>query len=316
MSDVVGAAVGYIDRRLATMERSPGTWGGSESLELQALLLLEMRTFLLRPRTYAKAPYEVRDAYIRFIAGKLPGAPASFMADALPPDRVQEELPRLLAELRDQVVARLGPEDPFKTSALVLELRFEQRARTGSFRRVCRCFDRFVRSIGAIARAEEQEKALVFATPDIRLHVGESGPHVQLLLDRPRGSRASVERFLGALERAMAMAEWAMGEDDPRFEKIRASFSDRTERLRVAEHVRALVPSRVPGAPNLRIGGKAVRHAPVDLAPEASAQLDALLAGERRLRIAGVPPSWSEGFAHVPAEPAMLARVPVRMLAR
>jgi hypothetical protein len=51
MSDTIDAAVGYIDRRLATMERSPGTWGSAESLELQALLLLEVRTFLLRRRT-------------------------------------------------------------------------------------------------------------------------------------------------------------------------------------------------------------------------------------------------------------------------
>ncbi|HSN99960.1 MAG TPA: hypothetical protein VLS89_16810, partial [Candidatus Nanopelagicales bacterium] len=60
MADPTSALISYIDSRLATMERSPGTWGSSESLDFQALLLLELRTFVLRRRTYEIDPYETR----------------------------------------------------------------------------------------------------------------------------------------------------------------------------------------------------------------------------------------------------------------
>src|SRR4051794_35426300 len=104
MSDTVTEAVAYIDRRLATMKRSPRSWGSLESLELQALLLLELRTFLLRRRTYASDPYEVRDAYARFVTHRLPENPGRFMADVLPAERLAEELPALIAALREEIV--------------------------------------------------------------------------------------------------------------------------------------------------------------------------------------------------------------------
>lgn len=125
--DTVQAAIAYIDRRLATIDRGPGTWGSPESLELQTLLLFEIRTFLLRRRTYTKNPYEARFAFLRFIRGYIPDATAQMMAAQIPHDRVEEELPKLLGTFRDEVALRIPPEDPFETNELVLELTFAAR---------------------------------------------------------------------------------------------------------------------------------------------------------------------------------------------
>jgi hypothetical protein len=100
--------VAYIDRRLATMIRAPGTWGSPESLELQALLLLEVRTFALRPRAHAENPYEVRNLYAQLVRRRFHCSPNVSMAHTL---CAEGDLPQFIAALRDEVIARL-PEEP------------------------------------------------------------------------------------------------------------------------------------------------------------------------------------------------------------
>jgi hypothetical protein len=109
-------AVEYLDKRLATIDKTPGTWGSLESLELQTLLLLEVRTYLLRPKTHQKNPFEVRSAYIRFIRSHIKDASAESIAVQLARQGNADELPRLLGEFRDQVVVQLGPEEPLSAT--------------------------------------------------------------------------------------------------------------------------------------------------------------------------------------------------------
>lgn len=124
LSDSIQAAIRYIDRRLATIDQAPSTWGSPESLELQTLLLFEIRHFLLRRRTYAKNPYEARRAFFRFVREHINNAGAALMAAQIPPDQVEEELPKLLGLFRNEVALRIEPENPFELNDLVVELIF------------------------------------------------------------------------------------------------------------------------------------------------------------------------------------------------
>ena len=103
------AVIEYIDDRLETMQTAPGSWGSTESLELQALLLLELRTFILRRRAYERNPFEARNLYIKFVRDHFPGSPASLMNDAAG-ERSDLIVPKLIGELRRSFIERLPPE--------------------------------------------------------------------------------------------------------------------------------------------------------------------------------------------------------------
>lgn len=101
----VSSAIEYLDKRLATIDKAPGTWGSPESLELQVLLLLELRTFLLRPVAYRKNPFEVRSAFVRFIRQQVKGATAEPLFVQLQRSGRVNELPQLLGEFRNHIVS-------------------------------------------------------------------------------------------------------------------------------------------------------------------------------------------------------------------
>lgn len=105
-------AIAYIDKRLTTIERAPRTWGSPESLELQTLLLLEVRSVLLRHSMPQEKPFAVRLAYIGFIKRQLKHATAEFFAPQLERLGRIDELPNLLAQFRDQVMALQKIEEP------------------------------------------------------------------------------------------------------------------------------------------------------------------------------------------------------------
>lgn len=110
MGDAVSNTVGYIDKRLATIEHAPGTWGSPECLEMQVLLLLELRAFLLRSSTSGDKQFAVRLAYIRFIKRHVENASAEFLAVQLVRQGRIEQLPRLLGQFRDEIVAHFKAE--------------------------------------------------------------------------------------------------------------------------------------------------------------------------------------------------------------
>ncbi|WP_438035545.1 hypothetical protein [Sorangium sp. So ce204] len=213
MSDPISAAVGYLDRRLSTMKRAPGTWGSPESLELQALLLIELRTFLLRRRTHAKNPFEVRDAYIRFIHARFPDRPGYLLSALLPADDVQVDLPPLLEEFRRQIVEKLLREDPFAMNELVLDLVLGGRKGEGRFAAACRYFCRFERALRAFLRtgaSGRRNTRGILPEPEVQVLRDDGGAtRVRILingLDRGGGEPVAREA-LGALLATLARLE-------------------------------------------------------------------------------------------------------------
>jgi hypothetical protein len=67
--------VGFVEQRLISMLRTPDAWGTPDAVELQVLLLLEVRL-----KAKGADDVELRDVqqrYTRFLAQRLPGPPSS-----------------------------------------------------------------------------------------------------------------------------------------------------------------------------------------------------------------------------------------------
>ncbi len=291
MSDTVTEAVAYIDRRLGMMKRAPKTWGSPESLELQALLLLELRTFLLRRRTYASDPYEVRDAYARFVAHKFPESPGRFMADVLPAERLVQELPDLVAALRDEIVSTLGPEDPFRTAAVAVEVRFPAGFATPPFGKAARYVGRLISTIGAIVRGTGGRSTdAAFPVPDVRFssHAG-AGPSVMFAFDLPGGESAAIKAHLEALRKALSVVECALIDHDRGLAQMCILLPEPHERTMIAQKVRRLRFTR--GIDEVRIGGEALQRLPSLLSADFGSRIDALI--ERIGTPYAVPDAWS-----------------------
>lgn len=66
--EVIANILEDIERRIENLEKYPKMWGHPETQEFTMLDLVEIRAKLLRPKAMKKDPYEVRDAWARFIA--------------------------------------------------------------------------------------------------------------------------------------------------------------------------------------------------------------------------------------------------------
>jgi hypothetical protein len=187
MQDLTHALLEYIDDRIGTMQTAPGSWGSTESLELQALLLLELRTFILRRGIYANDPFEARNLYIRFIRNHFPGAPASFMVDAAG-DQADAMVPNLIGQLYRSFVERLPQESIFDTNKVALEVQFPDEYSEPLLVAVCEYVVRLQKTVAASITSHAAYKGykLTFPMPDIRVAPANGkGPKVSMSLDAP-----------------------------------------------------------------------------------------------------------------------------------
>jgi len=96
MTWVVSKLIDFIDERLNHMIEAPSMWGSSESVELQILQLLEIRSLVLSAPDGQSHWHHVQADYERFIAAHLPGAPPTTLSVLL--DHEPSKLIPLLAQ--------------------------------------------------------------------------------------------------------------------------------------------------------------------------------------------------------------------------
>lgn len=113
----------FIDTRLESMVRVPGSWGSEESVELQVLQLLELRLVVLAPLPEPSRDRRVQDDYIRYLSRLFPGAPPETLTSLLNRHGRQTELSSLLRRFVEQQMLR--PE----TQAAKVTERVEERDR-------------------------------------------------------------------------------------------------------------------------------------------------------------------------------------------
>ncbi len=77
MSSLSRRIAAWVDSRIAAILATPRMWGSNEAVELQVLLLHEIRALALRPAEELASPRAVLEAYQAFLLRRFPGAPPS-----------------------------------------------------------------------------------------------------------------------------------------------------------------------------------------------------------------------------------------------
>lgn len=100
MSSLRDVLVGWIDERTAKILATPRAWGSDEAVEMQVLLLLELRAVALSPQQEAAAPGRLVDAYAMYLSKTYPTQPHRSLCQIVEPDPLGQNV---AAELRKAV---------------------------------------------------------------------------------------------------------------------------------------------------------------------------------------------------------------------
>ena len=273
MNQPIGLMVQYINECLSGITKAPQMWGGPESVELQAMLLLELKALALRPHSFLRDHREFRKAYLEFVEREF--GSLTRMHSALIEDDRLLELPTYITKLRSFIDDRLPAENPLLESDIALELQFSRRSNV-PFAKVCGYFTKFQRSVNAAVIGARQRRALEnrpFRVPSItEIPPNGSGPRVRIAFDNPDPS----EQFdpfnvgstlLNALDNTMTVADWACyGGND--VDAIRGKFFNNKAMRRVASATIGIFPGDEIEA--VTIGGASLHREPLTIRAEST----------------------------------------------
>ncbi|MBK6514450.1 MAG: hypothetical protein IPG04_10120 [Polyangiaceae bacterium] len=230
----------WVDERLREMLAAPRMWGSLEAVEMQALLLLELRALALRPETLLGEPRLVIDGYASFLREKFPQLAPGPAFQLLANDEAQvRDLLESFVVLQRQVIAE---ETAFERSALAIRLTFStSNARAGA---VATYYDSFRHAVRAVARpsAKARRNREVEAATDFDLEEAVVSPangkpaSVTLRLNVPEGQQSFLISQSAA--QLFTMLEWAATDDA--LDSL--GISDRDARVRTALQARRVLP--------------------------------------------------------------------------
>jgi hypothetical protein len=222
-------------------------WGSNEAVEMQTLLLFELKALLLRPEESAKEPGRTFDTYTRFLRERFPQLPPAPLCEleGAPFSETLREFHRLLS-------SRLEREDLFQHSDLVIHLQYKERHRptaisfTGyadELRRVVRSFARAQdKSAGRVRK--EIEEITDFSMKDARIQQPDERPaEAWLMLERGNAARPHLfasEELRTVLSRVTATANWL----DSGAPVSDVPIDDPDMRVRVGVQMLRLLPRR------------------------------------------------------------------------
>lgn len=267
MSSYRDTLLTWINTRIADMLAAPPMWGSNEAVELQFLLLTELRALALRPEQELANPRRVLDLYVTLLQETFPNDPPS------PLFRLQEsqdplDFAAVLKGLDARIRAHTPAPNPFAHSQVAIRLTFEDGAPptasavTGyyeEFRRATRASAR----TAAARRQRDIEQATDFTLEESIVSPPNGSPGTVLLrLGIATGQRdfLAEDRVRDGLTSVVTLAEWAsttepvseLGLDDP------------ARRTHSALQAMRLLPRR--GVAEVAVGGKLIaREKPVEL---------------------------------------------------
>jgi hypothetical protein len=279
MNDLRTSLLDRIDGSLDAMIKAPRMWGSPESLELQALLLVELKCMILRPHITRENPGEVQEAYERFVKTSF-DRPATLISHILKNGH-QTDLPKYLEDFMQKIQRELAEENAFEHNDMVLDIEVRADRDIPSFAKICGYYERFMKALRAIVRHVPKEKtdpkdtparATEYAVPEIRVVPGENGRTlIRIPLDQPKFGQLSIanewmseQRVREAIRQAMDVVVWAE-EAEPIMGNLRNLFPDSEQRKNVAAHTIRMLPEA--GIDAVRVGGKLLGKEPVELRP-------------------------------------------------
>ncbi len=245
----------FVDQQLDSLTRRPQMWGTTLAVELQTLLLLEVRSVLLRPEFDRHNPRAVRQALAAFVAEKFPDAPGRPIANQPLAGDPYQSLSDLLFEFRTRLVADMHPDNPFEANDLAVVLRLKKGARQPLASSVGGYLEELRRALRGILRqkttgrtARELEEVTDFDLTNVSVVPANGAPgRVVLPLQyRPPAqvttahvNAADVE-LQHALADVAATVQWAAG--GAAVEELAAVLTDSVQRGKVATQTLRLMP--------------------------------------------------------------------------
>jgi hypothetical protein len=263
--------VNWVDQRMDDMLATPRMWGSDEAIEMQALLLFEVRALAMRPEQEIANPGRIMDAYAAYLAQTYPAKPHRPLCQIVEPDDLGLTLAAELRKFRDAFLPNMLEENPFQHSDVAIRLTFEP-DKTPTASAVTGYYEEFRRAARAVARprgkatgraAKNIEEATDFTLNDVRVTPPNGSPAEALLLlgAEPPGQRELFpnEQVRDALSNLIAMGEWASSGA----ELSDLPVDDVEQRTRVAVQALRILPRR--GISKVSLGGKLVgRSRPVE----------------------------------------------------
>ncbi len=274
MSALKDRIVAYVDDQLRAMFAAPEMWGSNESVELQALQLLQFRSFTIRPDLEEREPRTVLDAYHRFLREEFPTAPPHPLFCLVDEAGRQNEFITLLRAFSARLSREMLPDNIFAEHDLVLRLWMHQsvsvpRASTLSsyYESVTRVLRAVSRRTGTRGRASrELEDAIDFSMPDVIVAAANGSPaHITLPLNQaPSPQSQDVQR---GLEQIVLVNEWAANPSAP-VETLFKRLPDKDTPERVAALAMRLVPGQEESIQSVEMGGRLLgRLQPIVIQP-------------------------------------------------
>ncbi len=285
----------WIDETLDGMLRAPRLYGRVESVELQAILLLELRAFVANPELEGQEPRRVFNHWLAHFKARYPSAGSVLLASVLEQrggsaDGSHDDLARRLASFRESLVRELQPDNPFAIHDLALAIRIRKGGRMPSAARVGSFYGLVGQVMRSVARGgagrgkptRELEDAITVLPSGGLEIVPENGIGAQVVLplrwpgssrDSVSASATSVEFVREAFSRFVNVAEWASAEKEP-IELLMQTVPDASTRTRFALDAMRLLPPAHGDIEAVELGGRAIlRELPVSLRPEAQHRL-------------------------------------------
>lgn len=212
--------VAWVDQRMKDMLDAPRMWGSDEAVEMQALLLLELRALALRPDKELANPRRILDAYTAYINKTFPKTPNRPLFQIVEPDDLGHHLADEFRRFLEAFGPTLLEENPFEHNNLAIRLRFKPghtpttSALTGyyeEFRRAARATTR--RAEARTGRGQKDvEMATDFELADVRITPRNGAPaEAMLLLGAGIGQQDLLVHDLvrNALTGMVELGEWA-----------------------------------------------------------------------------------------------------------
>ena len=263
--------LGWIDERLENMLATPRAWGSDEAIEMQVLVLLEMRAVVLRPEQEAETPGRLVDAYMTYLANAYPHEPHRPLSQIVEHDHLGVGLAAELRKVVDVFSRYTLEENPFQHSDIAIRLTFGpgEVPTTSAFTGY---YEEFRRAARAVVRPRDKktgrvakgiEAATNFALSDARVTPHNGAPaEVLLLLGMSPGQRDHLaeQQVRDALSGLVEMGAWAASTELVE----QAPIDDPEQRTRVAVQALRILPRG--GVAAVAIGGRLIgRSRPVEL---------------------------------------------------
>jgi hypothetical protein len=212
--------ISWVDQRMDDLLATPRMWGSDEAVEMQALLLLELRALTSRPEKELANPRRVLDAYTSYLGKTFPKKPNRPLFQIVEPDDLGYHLAVEFRRFLDVFGPTLLEENPFQHNHLAIRLRFKPghlpttSAFTGyyeEFRRAARATARRPgKKTGRVAK--EVEAATDFELADVRITPRNGAPaEAMLLLGVGVGQQDLLANDLvrNAVTSMVELGEWA-----------------------------------------------------------------------------------------------------------